>query len=382
MDEILGQSSAIDVLQSSLQSGRVHHAYIFHGPMGVGKFTAARAFARVLLCHDRQTELTGRIVACGACASCKLIDAPAPQVQGIEGQNPLGGAHPDLHVVTKELALFSDAPDIRKRKLTSIPVDVINQHVIGTLGFVAKLGHGKVVIVDEAELMQPVSQNALLKILEEPPAGSHIILVTSSEDKLLITIRSRCQRVAFVPLSDAIVSAETTRMHPKLNAGEVDAVVRFADGSLGRAMMAVEYGLVSWPAEILPMIDAMARGRFSAQLGTTIQKHIEGFAEAWVEHHGKANSSKEAANKLAASTMWATIARHLRRQLHQHAPTGGTAALTPAARASMDAWTTAIDAVQLAELQIASNQNLSLVCDHLVANLSRALSPLASQSAA
>ena len=92
MDTILGQTRAIDQLLAALASGRLHHAYIFHGPAGVGKCTTARAFAAVLLCHDPVTDLAGRVAACGACASCRAIEA---------------GKHPDLPVIVQELALYS-----------------------------------------------------------------------------------------------------------------------------------------------------------------------------------------------------------------------------------------------------------------------------------
>src|SRR5690606_4650358 len=118
----------------------------------------------------------------------------------------LAWPHPDLHVVTKELARYSEDRSTRERKLTQIPVDVLRTELIEPVYRAAQMGHGKVFIVDEAELLNDAGQNAMLKTLEEPPAGTTIILVTSIQDRLLPTIRSRCQRVAFVPLPDSVVS--------------------------------------------------------------------------------------------------------------------------------------------------------------------------------
>ncbi|MEL7087151.1 MAG: hypothetical protein AAGL98_01715, partial [Planctomycetota bacterium] len=223
MDAILGQTHALDQLHAQLTSGRVHHAQIFHGPAGVGKFTTALALAKVLLCHAPERDLAGRVTACGGCVSC-LTFRPAPEEAGPDATPGAGAgaaagagagagafpgvAHPDLHVVNKELARYSDDRQVRDRKLTSIPVDVLRTALIEPAYLGAQLNHGKVFIVDEAELLNAAGQNVLLKTLEEPPTpddntgggGTTIILVTANEDRLLPTIRSRCQRIAFVPL--------------------------------------------------------------------------------------------------------------------------------------------------------------------------------------
>ncbi len=187
MDKILGQARAIDMLQAALRTGHAHHAYVFHGSAGVGKFTTAKAFAKIILCHDPQTDLGGRVIACGGCASCRLL-------RGESGSAQNSGVHPDFLVVTKELARFSDDRKIRERKQLTIPVEVLESQFIEPIHRAPQLRHNKVLVIDEAELIDSRGQNLLLKTLEEPPAGMYLILVTASEDKLLPTIRSRCQR--------------------------------------------------------------------------------------------------------------------------------------------------------------------------------------------
>jgi len=157
MEHVLGQPRAIDVIQKQLASGRLHHAWVFHGPAGVGKFTTAIAFARVLLCHDRTADLAGRVGACGACASCRALDA-APDDGGRADEASLGSAHPDLHVITKELARYDDDAKIRNAKLRAIPVDVVRHALIEPANRSAQLADGrfgKVFVVDEAELLNP-----------------------------------------------------------------------------------------------------------------------------------------------------------------------------------------------------------------------------------
>ena len=386
MDRILGQDRAIDVLQTQLTHERLHHAYIFGGPAGVGKCTTALAFARTLLCHQRQPDLTGRVTACGDCASCRLIPPSPPTHEELEKQKQhaeaaqsdladdtptaISSAHPDLHLVTKELARFSEEKTIRDRKLTSIPVEVLREHVLDPIQSAARLTHGKVFIIDEAELLQGVAQNLLLKTLEEPPPGTTLILVTASEDRLLPTIRSRCHRIAFVPLADEIVEKWLNDHAPDLLARDRQWLLEFAGGSLGRARLAIDYELTEWAEAVLPPIDRMAEGKPSGALGQEIASRIDTFAKTWVDEHRGA--SKEAANKLGADLMGAMIAARARRRLTEAAERcapgdvdSGDAQLTP--------WLGAIDAVDRMRQLLGNNVNLSITCDHLATSLAQRL---------
>lgn len=369
MDRIFGQAAAISTLRSQLATGRVHHAQVFHGPAGVGKFTTAVAFARELLCHGPVTDLHGNTSACGSCASCKLL-RPTEQDAGNgsakaddDPTSVLASAHPDLHIVTKELALFSDDAQERGRKLISIPVGVVREHLIAPASLAPALNHGKVFIVDEAELLNPTGQNALLKTLEEPTPGTVLILVTSSEHKLLPTIRSRCQRVAFGPLDDAAVGRWLSEHHADLDEPTHKWVVGFAQGSLGRAALAVRFGLVEWGTAVLGPVRQMAHsGRPVPSLGSAIADRVDTFASDWVGSHR--NASKEAANRRAAALMGSLIGNFARRQLAEASagcdpedPGGAEAALGP--------WLSVIEAVDEYERQLGSNVNLKLCCEGL-----------------
>ncbi|MEM9373943.1 MAG: hypothetical protein AAGA55_09895, partial [Planctomycetota bacterium] len=189
LDAVLGQDRAVSQLAAAMASGRLHHAWIFHGPEGVGKFTTALAWAAMLLDPTTAPGLTGAF----ACEP----DSPTQRLLA-------SGTHPDLHVVRKELARFSSDARVRDAKLATIPKAVVEDHLIApaSVAPVMRTGSmmGKAFIVDEAELLDrspanAPTQNAILKTLEEPAPGTLIVLVTSSEDRLLPTIRSRCQRV-------------------------------------------------------------------------------------------------------------------------------------------------------------------------------------------
>lgn len=217
---ILGQDRAIATLSAAVASGRVHHAWIFSGPKGVGKHTAARAFAAALLDPGTRHE-GGRIIEpvpgdAAASEARRLLDA---------------GTHPDLHLIYKELARFSEDASVRKRVLSNIPKPVIDEFLLQPIARAATRQDGskitKAFIIDEAELLDrsirhATTQASLLKTLEEPPPGSLIILVTSNEGRLIPTIRSRCQRVPFGLLDESAMQQwiEQTDV-----AGQIAAIV-------------------------------------------------------------------------------------------------------------------------------------------------------------
>lgn len=367
--QVLGQDRAFSLLQACLQSGRLHHAYIFYGPQGVGKSIVARWYAKTLLCLDAQPDFSGQISACGACASCKLLDAmDAPVSDDDADARPT--AHPDLHLVNKELARFSDDAAVRQRKLLNIPVDVIETHLLEPAYLAPTLGKRKVFIVDEAELIDPVGQNKLLKTLEEPTPGTFIILVSSSQDRLLATIRSRCQQVPFAALSAEVIDQWAKQHASEWSADERAWLARFSGGSLGRAAMAVEYDLRPWGKTVIGAIEQISRTNYPARLGKDIHAFIEDLAARWVDNHD--NASKDAANKMASAMMWSMITQHARAKLAAAAAT-----LAPGDFVSADAallpWTRAIDAVSTVESETAANVNLSLACDHFVSLLFRAM---------
>jgi DNA polymerase-3 subunit delta' len=302
LGEIIGQERAIATIRAAIRSGRLHHAWIFHGPEGVGKFTTAVAFASLILDPTAGPGLSGEIEAERGSRVQRLIEA---------------GQHPDLHIITKELARFSEDRKVRDAKLTSIAKDVVRTHLLdpAALGSAMKGGLAqKVFIVDEAELLdrsagQAFSQNALLKTLEEPAPGTVIILVTSHPERLLPTIRSRSQQVAFGPLSEAAMQQwvrTAGREAPEL-AGLDDAarrwVLSFTAGSPGQALMAARTGLHAWHEKAGPMLEDLASGRggFPIALGQTMAGLVDEWAAAWVEAHP--NGSKDAANRAAARLM-------------------------------------------------------------------------------
>ena len=355
MDRILGQPQAIELLQAALRHDHLHHAYIFHGPPGVGKFTTARAFAAALLCESAGVGTGQPAKACGKCRACEMLAR---------------GSHPDEHLVTKELARFNDDPNVRGRKLMSIPIEVLRTHLLAPVSLAPRAGARKVFIVDEAELIRVDVQNVLLKTLEEPPAGTIIILVTASEHRLLSTIRSRCMRVAFVPLAHDLVMQWLTERKVQLEPPQQRWLADFACGSFGRAQLALDHDLAAWAEEILPAVDAMGRGRYPVELGRKMHQIVEDFAKRWVADHDGA--SKEAANKHAAGLMWFMIAQHARVEMARVADgLKGTDAAD--AEEALEPYLALVDAVDQAERELGGNVNMGVAMDHAVSLMYRAM---------
>ena len=216
LKEIFCQDKAIAVLQRALAAGKVPHAYIFAGREGIGKFKTAHEWAKVLLCENPTVE-NGFTDSCTLCRSCRLFEA---------------GSHPDFNSVYKELVEFTRDGKGKKTPV-DLPIDVIREFLIEKVPIKPTLSKRKVFVVSEAERLNDASQNALLKVLEEPPQYCFIILLCTRMEKLLPTTKSRCQIVRFAPITeDRIIEMLT---ETGLEEKQARFFARLAQGSLGRA---------------------------------------------------------------------------------------------------------------------------------------------------
>lgn len=198
MDELLGNAPLRARLFRAVDDDRLHHCCLFEGPEGVGKRTAALELALYANC----TGLFAR--PCGSCPTCHQMRA---------------GTHPDL------LQIGPDPEKITK----IISVDQA-QALLRALQLKAHSARRRFVILDPADALNEESANALLKTLEEPPRGTHFILVTHRVAALLPTIRSRSQRVRFGPVPEPVLAEWLT-------ARSLDpALARASNGSPGLAL--------------------------------------------------------------------------------------------------------------------------------------------------
>jgi DNA polymerase-3 subunit delta' len=199
--DVAGHRHLLDLIAAATTRETLPPSLIFSGPEGVGKRTAAIALAQLLNCPTPKGA-----DACGVCASCTRIARLV---------------HADILLV---------APG----DTGTIKVDQVREAIERT-GYRPFEGRRRVVIVDDADAMLAEAQNALLKTLEEPPASSMFVLITSRPDLLLPTVRSRCQRLRFGRLAAEDVAGILMKSHG-FDKVEAQAAAAAADGSVGDAL--------------------------------------------------------------------------------------------------------------------------------------------------
>jgi DNA polymerase III subunit delta' len=198
--EIVGHQRQLENLRSAMASGRLHHAYLFLGPEGVGKRMIAMALAKAIHCVESNQDY------CGQCIDCARIT---------------DGNHPDVRLIEP----LADKKEISIQQIRELQRE---------LNYRAFSGKQKIAIIDPAILMNLSAQNALLKTLEEPPVDSLIVLITPSTGGLLPTLRSRCLSLSFAPLSSVQVAAFLESQHG-MQTAEAELVAAMSMGSIGAA---------------------------------------------------------------------------------------------------------------------------------------------------
>lgn len=215
--KILGQATAVETLVRALRSGKVHHAYRFEGPDGVGKEMAAFALAQSLECTEPLDQL-----ACGKCSACTRVVTFTPEP-------PRVPKHPDVVLLERGLypasSLGSDAAES-----STLNLPQIRKLVQTRAGFPPHEGRALVFIIRRADELNLNAANALLKTLEEPAERTHFILLTSRPHRLLDTIRSRTLAVRFAPLSDEVLGSILDAQ------GVSRAVIPLSGGSASQAL--------------------------------------------------------------------------------------------------------------------------------------------------
>ncbi len=250
--EIVGQGAAEAALLDAHRSGRLPHAWLFTGPKGVGKATLAYRFARFLLTDGAN-----------AGAASLFGDAPAPTTSlRVDPNNPVfhrmaSGGHADFRVLER-----TANPKTGKMR-SEIVIDDARE-IIEFMHLTPAESSRRVVIVDSADDMNRNTANALLKVLEEPPASAILILISHSPARLLPTIRSRCRKLALQPLSADEVRDGIAKYHPGLRPEEAEAVAQLGEGSLGRALEIAEHGGLGLYQELVSLLNTLPKLDFSA----------------------------------------------------------------------------------------------------------------------
>jgi len=266
--EFLGNERIVAVLRGALRSERVPHALLFTGPRGVGKFTLARMFAQAANCELLTDDF------CGECETCKrnarLADSQKLLEQGLAER----GESADAATVERVPLILQSHPDVwalvpdpvRLKNPVARPVLRVGQlRAVQRAAYFKPVGRRRVFILDGAETMRWDVANVFLKILEEPPSSSTLILTAPSPYALLATIVSRCMQFHFAPLSQAAVEKilqEKTHRKPAENR----LAAQLAEGSPGLAMEMDVDVAARRRRDALRILERAARGQGFRQL--------------------------------------------------------------------------------------------------------------------
>ena len=238
--ELIGQEHVRRALVNALESGRVHHAFLFTGTRGVGKTTIARILAKCLNC-----ETGVRAEPCGECASCREIDA---------------GRFPDL--IEVDAASRTKVDDTRD--------------LLDNVQYAPSRGRYKVYLIDEVHMLSAHSFNALLKTLEEPPPHVKFLLATTDPQKLPVTVLSRCLQFNLKRLPAADIAAHMRRILEQegvgFDAAGLRLVAQAADGSVRDALSLLDQLIAFGGGQAG---EAQAR----AMLGTISRDHVVRISE-------------------------------------------------------------------------------------------------------
>jgi DNA polymerase-3 subunit delta' len=236
INEIIGHNEQLEQIIRAYKKDRLAHAYLFYGPDGIGKKTAAMALTKYIFCENTTLGGNESEDSCSYCASCRKIEA---------------SNHPDLILIRPERSV--------------IKIDMVR-------ALQKKLRYGKydakykICLIDEAEKMRVEAANALLKTLEEPAADVIIILVTSKVNMLLPTIVSRCQKIRFNPLKTGEIKKELISRH-SLTSDEADIISMFLQGSFAKLDTADFNEIIELRRRLVKKITALSLNNVSDIIG-------------------------------------------------------------------------------------------------------------------
>ena len=227
MTRLLGQQAQAAAFLNAMRGERLHHAWLLTGPKGVGKASFAKAAALRLLAEAADPSL-GR-------------DGLAVDPEHRIARLFAARSHPDYRLVEREVWKKPDEVlplDERKgdealgRNIKVLQIRWLDR----ILSVAPSLSARRAIVIDAADDMERGAANALLKSLEEPPAGTVFFLVSHMPGRLLPTIRSRCRTLRFAPLSDADMRAALRTQLPNAGDAEIEALVHAGEGAPGQAL--------------------------------------------------------------------------------------------------------------------------------------------------
>ncbi len=249
---LIGHAAAEARLLEAWNSGRLPHGWLIAGPRGIGKATLAYRFARFLFVEGNRNPGGARSL---------FVDPTTPLFRRVAS-----GGHSDLFTV--QLG-WNEERTRRRSEITEGEARPIRDFLHMTAGE----GGWRVVVIDDAELLNRTAAASILKILEEPPSRSALLLVCHSPGRLLPTIRSRCRQLTLTPLSDVQIVDLLAEHRPDVSPADAVFLARLAEGSIGRAIGLADAGGVEVYRGLtqlllpLPRLDVEALHAFGERVG-------------------------------------------------------------------------------------------------------------------
>ncbi len=247
---VIGHRSNVQQLKTAFQQDRIPSSYLFIGTEGIGKSTLVKAFAQMINCQTHDI--------CHRCDSCRMFDS---------------GSHPDFHVIQP------DGQGIRIKQIHDL---------IRHLDLKPTYAEKRVVLVKEAHKMNLESSNSFLKILEEPPLDTLIVLLTPDESRLLETINSRCHKVYFAPLTTKEIQLVLDRNY-QLDPDILDFVLCYAQGRVRSQFIEKAVVLANMRIQVFHILQNLATEKlfdYSLLIDQWVKQNLHGyfleFCMAWI----------------------------------------------------------------------------------------------------
>lgn len=268
---IIGQERVIKILKNIYSSNKISHSYIFYGKEGVGKDAVAIEFAKLVNCENKIND----IEACDNCPSCRQISSlnsitfkfitalPAGRKENSEEDNPINTLKQEdyetyleeINKKAKDNYYKINIPGANDIKISSI------RQIKKEIYLTGLKGKKKIFLISNSDLMNPQSSNAFLKILEEPPGDSLIILTTSRLNAMLSTITGRCQKIRFDPIKKEDLTNYLLKIKNDLTVTEAEIYADISDGSILKCKSITESYFLELREKMIEMLIALVTNK-------------------------------------------------------------------------------------------------------------------------